>query len=546
MRSLHSTWGWRFLLALLFGALPAMAADITAGPTDYQAKVNALTPGDTLHLEAGEYRLLSLSGLNGTETAPITITGPETGVAQFHADPGGCCNTVEIKNTSWLVLRRVTVNGDGKDGLFGVSAKSGVVHHITIEECIFLNHDNGQQTVAISTKVPTWGWVIRRNQIIKAGTGLYLGNSNGQAAFVGGLIEGNFVTDTVGYNMEIKYQKPRPTDAGLPTTPQRTIIRNNVFMKSDRPSPDGDRPNILVGGFPESGAGVDDRYEIYGNFFFHNPRESLIQASGRVSIYSNVFVDVAGTAILLRNHDLPLKQAYVYGNTIYGAGTGISVGSAASQGSIVAGNLVFANTPITGTITDQRDNITDTTANAAQYVKQPSLTLGSMDFYPLAGKAVGSAVDVTSMAGDTDVGLDFNGDARGGFTIRGAYAGEGNNPGWPLAAGPKTGGGTSQPDGGVVGAGGGSGGGGESAAGGGEGAGGGAGTGGGAGVGGGGEVAAGGGDASASDAGVIADGGDGATVGDDDGTATGDCGCTSGAGLALAAVALVLARRRRR
>src|SRR5262249_19677853 len=78
------------------------------------------------------------------------------------------------------------------------------------------------------------------------------------------------VANTIGYNMEIKYQLPRPNISGMPTGPSTTIIRHNVFIKNDQPSPDGDRPNVLLGGFPNSGAGSTDMYEVYGNFFFHN------------------------------------------------------------------------------------------------------------------------------------------------------------------------------------------------------------------------------------------------------------------------------------
>ena len=77
----------------------------------------------------------------------------------------------------------------------------------------------------------------------------------------------------------------------MPTEPTSTIIRNNVFIKNDWRSPDGDRPNLLVGGFPRSGTGSQNRYEIYGNFFLHNHREALFQGSGRISLHDNIFVD---------------------------------------------------------------------------------------------------------------------------------------------------------------------------------------------------------------------------------------------------------------
>jgi len=430
-----------FSVALFFST-GALAADIQAGPSDYKPAVAALQPGDTLHLAAGLYSdLLVINDLQGTESAPIVIEGPSSGEpAVFVADPGPCCNTVEIGNSSYVVLRHVTVDGNGVDGAFGVSAKdssSNRVHHITIEGCTFLGHDAGQQTVAISTKTPTWGWVIRGNKIVGAGTGMYLGNSNGNEPFVAGIIENNLIADTMGYNIQIKWQNPRPDVDGMPTGPSSTIVRHNVFLKNDRPSPSGDRPNLLLGGFPDTGAGSGDLYEVYGNVFHGNTRESLVQASGRVSIHDNVFVDVAGTAITLQNHDLPLKLARVYHNTIYGAGKGIGVGSTASQGTSVFGNLIFAGTGISGNIDDERDNLVDTVANAAQYVKTPSVELGAMDFYPLDGKCEGSAVDLSKASADLDRDLDFNGTSKSGYAFRGAYAGSGTNPGWAIDEGIK-------------------------------------------------------------------------------------------------------------
>ena len=265
------------------------------------------------------------------------------------ADPGPCCNTVEIQDSSYVAITNLTIDGNHVDGAFGLSAKGGAsnrVHNIRVEGCTFINHDTSQGNVAISTKTPTWDWEIRGNRILGAGTGLYLGNSPGTEPFVRGLIEYNLISDTMGYNMQIKWQSSRPDVEGMPQGPSRTIIRHNVFIKTDRASPSGDRPNLLVGGFPESGAGSQDLYEIYGNFFFHNPRESLFQGSGRISIHDNVFADVAGTAIALQNHDLPLRLAHVYNNTVYAAGTGISVSGDMDQGVWVVGNLLFADTGV--------------------------------------------------------------------------------------------------------------------------------------------------------------------------------------------------------
>lgn len=423
------------LVLLLPGA--ARAGDVSADPATFQAALATLKPGDTLHLAAGAYPHLTVSDRNGTAASPIVIEGAPGGATIIAGDASH--NTVEIVRSSFLVVRGLTVDSKGIAGVFGVSAKDGagnVVHDVTIEACRFVGQGGSQQTVAISTKTPTWNWVIRGNVIEGAGTGLYLGNSDGSYPFVAGIIERNLIRDTIGYNAQIKFQTAWPTGLGLPAGPNRTIVRHNVFVKNDQPSPDGDRPNLLIGGGPTSGPGSTDLYEIYGNFFFHNPREALLQVAGRVSVHDNVFVDAKAAAIVAQSHDVPLALARIYDNTIYTKNGGIHFGSAATEGSLVAGNLVFAATPIDGPVGTSRDNLTDAVADAGAYVTAPPFTPGSMDFYPSGAKASGAPIELSAAAGDTDHAVDFNGTPRG-FEWRGAYAGSGVNPGWALDDAPK-------------------------------------------------------------------------------------------------------------
>src|ERR1041385_8362526 len=123
------------ITAILLRSLSAEARDVPADPSSYQSAVSGLVAGDTLHLAAGDYKLLSIRNLNGTAGAWITITGPESGApATFHADPGPCCNTVEITDSSYVALENVTIDGGHIDGAFGISASGGVVHDIRSEE----------------------------------------------------------------------------------------------------------------------------------------------------------------------------------------------------------------------------------------------------------------------------------------------------------------------------------------------------------------------------------------------------------------------------
>ena len=186
--------------------------------------------------------------MNGTEDAWITITGPVSGPPATIVGVS-TANTIEIVNSSYVSLENLRIDSRGIPGAFGVSAKGpdNITHHIRLEGNLFVGQGGGQQTDAISTKVPTWGWVIRLNRILEAGTGLYLGSSDGSAPFVAGVIENNLVMNTTGYNMEIKHQNALDRIPGMPLGPTTTIIRNNVFIKDDRPSPDGDRPTLCSG-----------------------------------------------------------------------------------------------------------------------------------------------------------------------------------------------------------------------------------------------------------------------------------------------------------
>jgi hypothetical protein len=431
------------LLMMMVAACAATAEVRNATPSDYRAVLRTLRPGDTLKLAPGRYSHLPVVNVNGTPESWITITGPESGPpAEIIGREE--TNTVEIYNSSYVAIERLRINSRGIPGTFGIAAHGGEnnrVHDVRIEGNLFIGQNGGQQTVAISTKAPTWGWVIRNNQILSAGTGLYLGNSDGTDPFVAGVIENNLIRDTIGYNMQIKEQIYIPPVEGMPAGPTTTIIRHNVFIKNDGPSPDGDRPNLLLGGFPAVGAGSLNMYEVYGNYFVHNHREALLQATGRVSVHDNLFVDgpYGYPAVVFRSHQTsPLKIAYFYHNTVYTLGKGVYFGTRAAIDDAVMGNVVLADATVAGQVMRKSNNITDLAANAAKYLRAPSLEAGAGDFYPLPGKCLGPPVDIGDFHTDTDYARDFNGAlktaAKGAVVFRGAYAGEGTNEGWALEA----------------------------------------------------------------------------------------------------------------
>ena len=412
----------------------ADAAEIPADPSNYQELIAGLQPGDTLQLAAGTYNRILISGIHGTADAWITVEGPASGAPAIIGSES-CCNTVQLYDSSFVAIRNLTID---LQGLFvdGVNAKDSVSHHILIENNTIQNFPPGSQSiVGINTKSLEYHWTIRGNTILEPGTGLYLGGSSGDMQFIAGVVENNLVVNAVGYDMQIKHQVEYAQPESLEPGPHVTIVRNTVFIKDDRASEDGDRPNLLVGGFPEGGPGSEDMYHVYGNLLFHNSREALMQASGRASIHDNIFIgsSAAIPALVIRNHaGKDVKLMHVYNNTFYAEGTAISFVNMATQDDAVVGNLILATTPFTGPITDARDNLFAPLAEAANYVQMPAAALGAMDFYPLPGAVEGPALDLEKFADQVDYDRDYNGQPKGGFTFRGAYAGAGDNPGCPL------------------------------------------------------------------------------------------------------------------
>ncbi|MGV3756449.1 MAG: right-handed parallel beta-helix repeat-containing protein [Verrucomicrobiota bacterium] len=420
-----------FLVLLGCSALLHAGVVRQATPANYRQLLTQLKAGDTLQLAAGVYeRGLPVSDCHGTADAWITIQGPAKGVAEIRQTQ--VANCVELRQSRFVALKRLSILGGGPQGipgLFGISAQGGLqnrVHHILIEDCLISGWNTSQQAVGISTKTPTWDWTIRRNIIRDCGTGLYLGNSNGHDPFIRGVIEHNLIENPIGYCLEIKYQQPRPALPDMPVTASRTIIRHNVFLKNDAPSPSGDRVNLLVGGFPATGPGSTDLYEIYGNLFWHNPRESLLQASGRVSIHDNIFYDCpAHAAITLRDHDLPLQLAHIYNNTIHATSRGIRVASPAPQSHAILGNVIFADHPLTlhPGISKVSDNLTGPVADAQKHLVNPSPVSGGLDLHPLPGRCEGPPLDLSSLSSETAFDLDFDGFPKGDRRLRGAYSG---------------------------------------------------------------------------------------------------------------------------
>jgi hypothetical protein len=414
---------------VLLHASSAYAGVISANPSNYRSLIGSLRPGDTLLLQAGDYDGLHLKRINGTVDAPIVITGPDAGPRAVILGSSGS-DTVTLSRCSYVVLRNLEVNSRRLGG-DGVNARD-VNHHITIDGLYIHGQDDDQQTVGISSNhAVNWNWIIRNTIIDGAGTGMYLGNSDGANPFIAALVENNLIMNTLGYNIQFKHQNPWPNLSGIPTGKTSTIVRNNVFSKGANSS-HGDmaRPVVLVGHWPLSGPGQDNVYEVYGNFFYQNPVGALFQGEGNIAFHHNLLVNdhaVSYPAINIQpKHDIP-KMIRIFNNTVVARNGGISItgGNSTSEQQVI-GNAVFAGSPISAT--DQASNVTDTYLNASAYLNNPGSALGSLDLFPRVGRLSGSRLDVSSCNMFLDYKRDYNGDP-GSDIFRGAYSGEGENPG---------------------------------------------------------------------------------------------------------------------
>lgn len=421
---------------------PLSAKLIVSNPSNYTSFFGTLVAGDTLFLSAGTYlNNLTLNNLNGISGSPIVITGDSVSHGTlFNAT--SCCNTVSITKCSYLVIRHLKLDGLNLD-VDAVKAEGTTgnwAHHITLEYLTIVNYGNNQQDVGISTKCSAWNWIIRKNTIIGAGTGMYLGNSDGTKPFVNGLIEQNLIKNTVGYNIEIKHQldSVRFDFAGTQVN-GKTIIRYNVFSKDSNASTGANaRPNVLLGAFPSQGWGTDDYYEVYGNFFYQNPVEALFQGTANLVMHHNIFINHAGldgfraVYITVQNGFQP-RSVKIYQNTVwsnYSSGSIRLYNPNTNFKQYCYGNAVFSPNPISG-FPDILDNITDSYESISNYVLSATKDLSTMNLYPQSGKLTGLSTPNTLFQNHTDWNIDFNGDVAD-WTFRGAYSGCCTNNGWHL------------------------------------------------------------------------------------------------------------------
>ncbi|HEY0167351.1 MAG TPA: PPC domain-containing protein [Jatrophihabitans sp.] len=407
---------------------------IQANPSNYRSYIAGLLPGDRLLLAAGTYTQgLNLWDKRGEPDKCIIVEGPASGSPAIFTN-SDVRNLVSFKDSSYIAVRNLSLDGQdlGGDGVRG-EAHGVSNHHILLEGLHLKEFDVDPLVSGINSKSWAWNWVIRNSTITSTGTGMYFGHSDGAYGTANFLVENNVVSDTREYNVQFKHQLTRNTSIGMPSS-GTTIIRNNVFSKADRPLSGADRamPNLLVGHWPRSGAGSTDIYQIYGNVLYENPHEGLFQGEGNFSFHDNLLVNRSNDGAYSQPHNDVPKRIDYYNNTVVAAGNGIRiVGADSAYQQRVFGNAVFAGTPLTGG--QQSNNVSGSYSAASTYLTNPTAALGAgLDLYPKTGQLQGSAIDYSGLSNLIDYDRDFNYRSRI-TTYRGAYSGEGVNPGWKPA-----------------------------------------------------------------------------------------------------------------
>jgi hypothetical protein len=418
-------------LATQLAASAGYAAERVGTPADYLWWLAKLQPGDVLRLAPGQYaRGLPIHDLHGEPGAPIVIAGPAKGTPAILLGRRGA-NTVSIKDSSHIEIRNLRLDGMNLpvDGV-KLEGTAGFAHDITLENLTLIGFGHDQQIVGISTQAPAWKWIVRNNVIVGAGTGMYFGGSDGSRPFVHGLIEGNLIVDTVGYNVQIKHQKERASVAGMPDGPSRTIIRHNVFSKATNAS-GGEfaRPNLLVGHFPPRGSGADDEYVIYGNFFYQNPVEALFQGEGNVAFYNNVLVNTRGDAIRVQPHYDKPRKIRIFHNTILARDVGVHLqGADESAYQLVARNVVVAAKPIVGR--DDGGNVAAAFERAGELFRAAAAPPGAGLNLTLRQPTMQTSLPALQVSDLPGADLDFEGKPRAPTDV-GAYA-SAPKVRWPL------------------------------------------------------------------------------------------------------------------
>ena len=276
---------------------PVQAAEI--GPdTDLCAAIHALSPGEELVLEPGDYRAGCVIRQGGGRERPLVIRAADPTRRPRLVPPGRTANMLEIR-ASDVTIRELEFWGSFAD-VDGIRVVSG--NRITIEGCRFLQM-GGIAIAATHTSVR--GFTVRHNTITEShATGMYFGCHDGLTCTISNLIvESNriqgvaAVAGEIGYGLQVKLNSS-------------AVIRDNIVQ-------DVKGPGIMIYGARDLiTASLVERNFVSGS----RTSAGIVIGGGPVVVRNNVAVGNFEAGIALENYHRRnlLRGIVVAHNTVYG------------------------------------------------------------------------------------------------------------------------------------------------------------------------------------------------------------------------------------
>ncbi len=409
-------------------AIPAavLAGTIEIRPGDsFEQAAEALRPGDTLILHAGDYfdtGRISIT-VQGTASNPVTIRGAD-GEALPHigrASGAAVQNTINIEGARYLTLSRLEISGNGGDAI----NLNGDPAFISIENLEIHDIDVGVNFRSSMNNI-----VVRHSHIHDTGAGggtgegMYVGCNDATCIVSNSVFENNWIHDTrnstQGDGIEVKLGS------------HSNLVRDNVIYNTGYPC-------ILVYG--TQGAPVNI---IEGNVVW-NCGDSGIQAAADAIIRDNLILDNSGNGFNSQPHQaaVPSNLQFVH-NTLVGGNPCIRLSSWDGRpGLVIANNAIYcpsgqfaigglAGVTIAGNVMSPAVPGFPSSGNkTGAGLTQDLLNAAQHDVYPTSTSAL-----VDAGASAYRVAQDFNGRVRSDPPEAGAYEWSGAaNPGWVVREG---------------------------------------------------------------------------------------------------------------
>jgi hypothetical protein len=416
------------VLALAGTAAGASAATKEIHPGDsFKDAVEALQPGDTLIIHAGNYPETARNSITvkGTAQNPVVIKGADGEAPPHISRPASAAaqNTINVEGATYVTFSRLEVSSNGGDAINLNSSPQ----FITIDQLEIHDVDVGVNFRSSMNNI-----IVRKTHIHHTGIddgsgtgeGMYVGCNDATCVVRDSLFEGNWIHDTrnstQGDGIEIKLGS------------HSNVVRDNVIYNTGYPC-------ILVYGTQGQPVNL-----IEGNVMWQCG-DSGIQAAADAIIRNNIIIDNPGSnSFNSQPHQaaVPQNLQFVH-NTIVTGDPCVRTSSWSNRpGLVFANNAIYCNgdnfVTQTAGVTIAGNVIAPSTSSfptsgykVGQSTALDLLNVAQKNVYPTATSRLIDAGNATY-----GVSVDFNGTPRSGTPDAGAYEWtQATNPGWAVQPG---------------------------------------------------------------------------------------------------------------